>query len=333
MQAFNRREYETSMQAPLLREPRATKRILEEEFDAQLQCEWPDDKEVAEVFLWEPIYTELHGRRQIAPPSVEGAPTSMLPLPSRRLPEEVAPMTDQEWTEGVKRTFQRAAGIDREWRQFLQQVAENVLGISGNTDTRLAAEFLWLKRSHTQEAMSRLLRKDESVADLSHEAQDWKRKYLRCRAGPCPAATSQFVFKTLQHPTNKDARPLAVLPIHVGTTLEDDFVLRVGGQQLRPIQRLLHGQAMIGLSSKDNSIMEVFSGEIGAADDEAMRLLDTHIITDVKAFKQNKYATIQLMQTEEGERFAFARNIPTAFEGHHHMNKALHDMRKSFVLE
>ena len=142
-------------------------------------------------------------------------------------------------------------------------------------------------------------------------------------------------MRNVRHPSDPHARPLAVLPVHVEPTVVEDFVLRVGGQQLRPMQRMLgsEGAQFVALESQDvPGLLEVFTGPAPAPDasPEDMVLFETHTATNARPFKQNKYATIEI----GGEpRVATARNVPVALEALHHMNKVVSDMRRSFVLE
>ena len=103
-----------------------------------------DDAPVPEVFLWEPIYTELKGEDNEGLAGVvtsNGSPRNVSYTTSTRpisAAQDLTGLEDrakwidsgEEWVRGVNRTFQRAAAVDREWRSYLTNIREDRLGIT-----------------------------------------------------------------------------------------------------------------------------------------------------------------------------------------------------------
>jgi hypothetical protein len=336
--SLNKRDFSQLINPLTIPQGRPNKRRLPDEVEALLQSVDWDDKETQEVFLWEPLYTELvgtpatpaRGRDSTLPrDSVMGreSSSSVVGLTAGQVP------TAQEWEGELMKTFQRAAGMDREWVLYLLHVAQYELRIPNTHLTqRFTARYLWLRRKLSVEQRQALLSESAALnASLPDEARKWKTEYDRMEKIAPSQEIPFYPFRNVRNPNAPAAKPVSVLPVIVEPTMKDKIAVRVAGPQLFQIQRMLDGTQFVALQTplKDGSAaLEIFTGNNQEGLGDEMVLYDTHTVVDARPYKQNLYATLEVRDNSVA-----VRNIPVAVEAVHHGNRHLKDMKKSVVLE
>eukprot|EP00760_Papus_ankaliazontas_P027469 PhM_4_TR3350/c0_g1_i1/m.552 len=338
-----------------------TKRPLPDDLEKLLDVEWDKaEKEVKEVFLWEPVYTELNGtvngpspaRTRASATFTEGVTPGrstaamLMGTPAQTEPrlstaDSMAEANDpwptrQDWVDALNKTFQRAAGVDKEWRSYLAHVAVHELMLKP-TETDVAASYLWHRRQLNKEQQALLKQLVLGTVDMETAAPhlpsnciDWMMNtFLGAAKDPAPpsAADRGFAFRNLRNPSAPRATPVSVLPVHVNPDADLSVVLRVLAPQLYPIQRMLEGEQFVSVESENGTDMYTAKKRVISVDN-GMTLFGTHTVTDLRPFKQNKYATFEVVSGSH----VVVQNVPSVVEAVHHCNRIKKDMESSIVL-